>query len=178
MPVTINGSGPVTGVTAITGAGLDLITTQTFSAASAVNVDAVFSSTYDNYKIVVTGTLASGIQRVRFALRASGTTATTNMESIAAETTSAGVSAKSQATGDIGNAAVDGFAISLDVFGPNLSSITTAVTSNAARQAGVNFWNWNGSWIHTTASAYTGFALTPASSTITGSVSVYGYRKV
>ena len=42
-----------------TAGGLQLITTQTFSAVSAVNVNNCFTSTYDNYQVVISGTTPS-----------------------------------------------------------------------------------------------------------------------
>jgi hypothetical protein len=51
----------------------------TFSGVSSVSLNGIFSSTYDNYKIIVTVTTATG--ETRYRLRVSGTDATTNYDS-------------------------------------------------------------------------------------------------
>ncbi len=51
---------------------LTLITTQSFSAASAVNVNNCFSATYDNYKVHIQFSASSGSTTLQFRFRAGG----------------------------------------------------------------------------------------------------------
>jgi hypothetical protein len=56
--------------------------TVTFSGASSVSLNGCFSSAYENYRIVINVTSASGTgDRIRFQLRASGTNTATNYAS-------------------------------------------------------------------------------------------------
>ena len=61
---------------------LVLITTATASAVNSLSVNNCFSATYQNYKIIYTQTAATGSGVFTFRLRASGSDATTNYNSI------------------------------------------------------------------------------------------------
>lgn len=101
MPVAINGSGPITGVTSlnttvsdtelgyldgVTSAiqtqinanlpGMQLITTQTFSGVSSVSVNNCFTASFENYLIVASSVTGSTTARIRIRLRSAGTDAT------------------------------------------------------------------------------------------------------
>jgi len=56
-----------------TGAGLVLITNQSFTTSSAINVNSVFTSTYRNYRVIVNVTASSAQAGLPMRLRASGT---------------------------------------------------------------------------------------------------------
>lgn len=105
MPITINGTGPIDGITSLnttvsstelgyldgvtsalqtqinTAGGLVKITDNTFSAQSSVSVNNCFTSTYANYRVIInlTATTGSG-GYMTIRLRAAGTDATTNYE--------------------------------------------------------------------------------------------------
>jgi hypothetical protein len=164
------------------------ITSATFSASSAVNVDNCFSSTYKNYLINIENTsLASGSDvRLRCRLRVSGSDNTTSNynESRQGRTwySSSADFAGSTAAGDgwyfFGNFETSGTA---QVTGAINSSITmyqpyeTAYTaynalcsnSDASQRSGGKF---------AATTSFTGFTIFPASSTITGTVKVYGIK--
>lgn len=102
MPIVLNGSGPITGVTSLnttvsdteigyldgvtsalqtqinskandSAVGLVKIVASSFSAVTSVNVNDCFSSTYDNYRITLrVDPLASGNQVIDWRLRVSG----------------------------------------------------------------------------------------------------------
>ena len=184
MPVTINGSGPVTGVTAITGAGLDLITTQTFSAVSSVSFNNCFTATYENYRIVVNAvgsTDGSSGVPIRFRFRSGGSdyTASTYAEfgifvnasggpsrffnnSVTEVTVGWHQNYGGQSSFDLNNAAQTG--VNKHLVGNSFGSGT------ADGYGGVNM-----ARVLSTA-AYDGFSIRPTAGTITGTIRVYGYR--
>jgi len=65
------------------GGGLVYITSSTFSAATAVNINNCFTSSYRNYKIIVDLTTSSADDGLRFRLRVSGADNTTSNYSFA-----------------------------------------------------------------------------------------------
>lgn len=148
----------------------------TFTGASTVSINDVFSATYDNYFIQGNFTPASG-QEIYYRLRVAGADATgsnyanqqfkgTSSTSIAdAATTANGLFSVNSSTRHIVSAffyspfeAVPTFSVS------NFYNLTPAVG-----QLGVN---------HTLSTSYTGITFyTNAGGTMTGTVYVYGYRK-
>lgn len=161
------------------GGGLVLVYSDTFSAASAVHVDDCFTTDYDAYRIIVSALAASGSPNVTLNMRASGTDNTsTNYHyqiSIASNASTYPIRATSQNTMQLGRAdAVTGLMVS-DIFGPALATQTQVMGMYAQGTTSAEITNLFG--VHDVASAYDGFTLTPASSTITGSVYVYGYAK-
>ena len=193
MPVTIYGSGPVTGVTSITGTGMDLITPTSvagsgvtlsggqvsFSAATIVSVNGCFSSNYENYKIVFK-ILPSTNNELDMRLRVGGIDAITNYITqyvYAAGTTIAtaplGVSTYMQIAylGSFNNNLTD-----LSISGPALASSTSAIalTSYANSASTVRHENWYG--VHSTATAYDGATFFTNTGTMTGTLRIYGLR--
>jgi hypothetical protein len=164
--------------------GLTLITNQTFSSSSAVNVNDVFSSTYRNYRVVMEITSANptpGSNGVNMRMRVSGT------DNSSANYFSDRVFGQNTSVGSQGNtSAATNFPAVLeyevgtangvyDVIAP-FESANTAIT-------GLNQFRYTSFYQHTTmltgqmtvSTSYTGFSLIPASGTITGRVLVYGY---
>jgi hypothetical protein len=76
--ITLASSGAVEINGSMTGAGLDLITTQSFSAASSVSVDNCFTATYDMYRIQIRLTASSTNLQLRCRTRLSGSDDTAN----------------------------------------------------------------------------------------------------
>ena len=62
------------GASAAPASGLTFISTNSFSASNQVNVDNVFTSTYQQYKIFINITARSADTNIQFRLRAGGTT--------------------------------------------------------------------------------------------------------
>lgn len=155
--------------------GLDLIKTQTIgSAVSSVTVSDVFSSTYDNYKIMVTAGASSASMDMWMTL---GSTTTGyyyglnyNIFNSTASATGASNAAK---WAYIGSSTGTSIAINADILSPNLveqTFFTSTVTSDGYVGVG-------GGYLANTTS-YTAFTLTPSSGTLTGgNIAVYGYAK-
>jgi hypothetical protein len=160
------------------GGGLVFIQKGSFSASSAVNVNTCFSSTYDNYKILVrvTGTSVTNGE-IRFRMR-SGTTdnsasSYTSQRLYAQSTTVGGSRIVNQTSGILGSYNTSVSFLSTDMFQPFLAAVTGYSTQVSYNQEFIDFF----AGAHTVASSFDGFTLFPDSGTITGEVWVYGYAK-
>jgi hypothetical protein len=175
MPVTINGSGTVTGVSADSlSTGLQHITTKSFTGVSSISVDNCFSSAFENYRIIGT-IVGSGDTSISFRLRVSGA------DNSASSYNSIGyfviinegptrIQSTSQTSARFGSANTTGYTNTLDIFGPHAVSATrfqSLVGGNLQTS------QWGGS--HEVVSSFTGFTVIPGAGTITGTLRVYGY---
>lgn len=167
------------------GAGLTLINTTSFSAVSSQSVNNVFSSTYDNYLILINYTSISAADtNFSFRLRASSTDAITNYSNWIMGVTSGGAAnniVSNSQTANIINQSDSSETLerttSLTLFNPNKANNTFGhLQSTGINQTGA-YIGLAGSIAHLTASAYTGFTLLRDSGTFTGSVSTYGFKK-
>jgi hypothetical protein len=162
--------------TASTGA-LTLITTTSFSAAAAMSVNNVFTSTYTNYLIQFKLGVTAGTVDIYYKERSSGTDDSDFYYYGATKVTNSGTVTGSGAANTtaftICNTSTDGYG-SIIVYSP-------AVATNT-------YYDWktmdfspnivSGGGLHaSTPTTCDGFSIIPASSTITGTVSVYGYSK-
>jgi hypothetical protein len=160
------------------GAGLVFIQKGTFSATATVNVNTCFSSTYDNYRILVKVTGASVVNgEVRLRMRSAttdNTSANYNYQRLYAQSTSVGGSSATNQTSAImgpQNTALSWFAT--DMWSPFLAENTGYVTVSSYNQTHID--NFSGA--HKVASSFDGFTMFPDAGTITGEVWVYGYAK-
>lgn len=162
----------------MTGAGLDLITTQSFSAVSSVSINNCFTATYDNYVFTADVTSSADTYLV-MRLRANGSDDTNTSYK---RWLGYGSSAPAFATLESNNASTV-FSLSssvehsavVNVFAPRLSQKTRVIHNVAfhVTNAGLMF----GGGVFNATTSFDGFTLFPNSGTITGTVSVYGYRK-
>ena len=162
--------------------GLVLVKSQTIgSAVSSVTVSDCFSSTYDNYKIVVSGgAVSSASQNLRLQLGSSTTGYYSALVYIRTDTptTVRGDALDNTAAyfewAGIGN--VDGLAVDMTLMNVALAKKTTGSAVYAFEASG-DAYIGQSTHYHTVATAYTGFTLTCAGGTMTGGViRVYGYR--
>jgi hypothetical protein len=163
----------------LSGQGLTVVKAETpFSASAAVTADAVFTSGYTNYRILMTATAAAGTPALNVTLRASGVAATTNYAWNTLNVTGAtltGSSASAQASWTAGQIQTT-TGVSwwmFDLYNPQLA-VATQMTTTMAQSATQSWLYWSN---NTNATAYDGIGFTPASSTITGSYTIYGYWK-
>lgn len=167
--------------TAAAGGGdLVRITTSTFSAVSAANVDSVFSSTYQNYLILMAINSSSGSNAMNLRFRTSGTTNTTTNYGSNWEY---GAFGSGGATGQLGSAAGSDLAYISDVtgggvyyamtvFNPQVSQRTLAVYSGVQ----TNSYRVTGALQFAATTSFDGISFISAAGTITGNISVYGYK--
>jgi hypothetical protein len=171
--------------TYLTNSGLVYVTGASFSAASSVSVNNCFTSTYDNYRLMIniTGNSVSSTNRIRF--RASGTDTTTNyyLGGLISYTGSAITSAATSS----GSASSFYFQVADTTYFPNhpacieimqpFLSYRTMWSLHAMYSVNPNpYALWvNGCMNNTT--SYDGFTIFPDSGTISGTYRVYGYRQ-
>lgn len=158
--------------------GLTVVKSETtFTSATSVTADNVFTSTYTNYLVIVRCTTTTSAQ-LFWALRVGGVTAATNynFQNLGAASTTVFASRSTSQTkcayGDSGTT------MSLNAFilsGPNLAEATTSTTftNNQGASGGISISTYAGN--HTTATAYDGIELTGG--TATGSYTIYGLGK-
>ncbi len=154
------------------------------TSASSVSINGVFSSSYDNYKIVFSNMTGSGAsQNIRFRLRKSGTDNSSNIyyiQYISANNTSIGGARVTQTQWVVGDVRDQGpMALTLDLFNPNNASVKTNCLTFDMQNSTTEPILYFAALTHDLASSadFDGFTIFPASGTMSGQVSVYGYRK-
>jgi hypothetical protein len=155
-------------------AGMVLLNTTSFSAVTSQSVNTVFSSSYDNYRIIIKTTASN--DSVTFKLRVSGVDASTNYQYQtlqANSTTISGARSSAQTSFNIGAAGTNSL-LTIELGSPAIAEQTTFVCNTAYNQTNNQVFLSNG--LHSTATAYDGFTFACISN-MTGSVSVYGYNK-
>ena len=153
----------------------------TFSGASSVTADSVFTSTYTNYVIKFRYTTNNTVQP-SFKLRASGTSASTNynyqyINGNASSVSAAGATAQTSANfalysnGDYKSAAT------LELFSPQIAEATNFTSLNAWSPGSYSGLNAYYAGNHSTATAYDGIEFLVSAGTMTGAYTIYGYSK-
>ena len=204
MPIVLNGSGPITGVTSLnttvsdteigyldgvtsalqtqinTAGGLVKITDTSFSGSSGVSFNNCFSANYLNYRIVVETVLATGSQNIRFRMRLSGSDNQTSNSYASQRLTADGFNNVSS------ERFVDTYGVLsattatathlavVDFTRPATANPTGFVSMGNDPQTGGRVSIYAGT--HNQSTAYDGITIYPASSTFTGSIKIYGYR--
>jgi len=158
-------------------AGMVLLNTTSFSAVSSQSVNDVFSTTYDNYFLLLRTTASSDNINIR--MRVSGTDDTSANYSnlgLRITTTVDRVASYAQTSYRIGEASTGKGAIQAVIYAPFLAALTqfNGLITNGFQSPMENGFQMGA---HNVATSYTGFTLIPASGTMTGNVSVYGYSK-
>jgi hypothetical protein len=159
------------------GPGSERILASSFTAQTSVSVNTVFSSTFQNYQILINIT-ASSTAELRMRYR-SGTTDNTSSNyrqgfmyvgNVVSQAFGSGnnILDTSQNLGDTNSTA--GSSVEIFSFAPN----QTAVTKTLTRLSGSNAFVGSGALTVTT--AYNGFTIFPSTGTITGTIRVYGMR--
>ena len=178
--LTVAGGIPSWATPSAAGGGLDLISTTSFSAVASQSVNNCFSATYDNYVIKLNGVSDATGGNINFRLRVGGTDTTTNYrrQRILADGTSV------TAIRNVGTSSWELIGYVTNTFN-NDSTLTvtnpfaSVETTAFANVALVGQGNIEGN-LHfygtSNTTSYTGFTIL-CPTTMTGSVSVYGYKK-
>ena len=166
---------------AAAGGGLDFISTTSFSAVSSQSVNDVFSATYDNYVIKLNNCTAAGDLFVHMRMRVGGVDTSTNYryQNVQADNTTVTASRSTSAThfsniGYVQTAFNNDFTFSLT--NPFNTKPTSGFSNLTTGASGNIEFNSTGYGLNDSTS-YTGFTLITSTSNMTGSVSVYGYKK-
>ena len=181
MPISLDGSGLINGLELPTDSiqpGLVHINTTTFSSVSIFNLDNVFSSIYDSYRIILSASQTqSAGSAIRIKFRANGNTISSNygFSYINSTTSSAVGGLTSYDNWDIGAFGSGNFGQStVEIGGPFLLGQTTGTSMSG------NYINQSSLYIRglhqTDPTSFDGFSTYVQSGTITGTVRVYGYR--
>jgi len=178
MPISIAGSGAVTGASTLNGLtvptdaiapGLVHINTTTFNAVSSVSVNGVFSSTYNSYYILLT--------------RTAGSSTTMRMRSAGTDNSASSYELRGYYYGaSQGNENIT-TATSFNISGGSGLAMASIVLTNpflASNTFGTGLFHAvtigeAASIVHSVASSFDGLSIIGTS--ITGNISVYGYRK-
>jgi hypothetical protein len=156
---------------------LVLIKSQTIgTTVSSVEVTGAFSATYDNYKVILSGGVASTAASISLQL---GSTTTGYYSgyprviySSAAASNLADNNASSFTRYASGN--TNGLAANFELLAPNLASLT--IINGQSLTPATSSSGGNGSGFLNDTTSYTAFTFTPASGTLTGgTIKVYGY---
>ena len=212
MPITLDGSGSLGGINNIstsasvnvsgtelgyldnttsaiqsqinTAGGLVKITDQTFSAASTVNVNNCFTSTYDNYRVFIDFSAASTTLALTMRLRVSGTdNSTTNYfrQNMSAQSTTVSASQTASGTswglaGSIDNTYISYNRYMFDIFGPQLTRYTVAVVPSLFVSTTPQYYSNLDAYLFNATTSFDGFSLLASTGNVTGTLRVYGYR--
>jgi hypothetical protein len=172
---------PTSAVIATGSGSANALGTVTFSGATAINLNGVFSSAYTSYRLIFTGIDASDVTSYfTFRLRASGTDSTSTYSRMGTKSTAnAGNdawNAESQTQVLLANAAyASKLGGHLELHNPNVASATTYTWHFQGNQNGGAGTGVVASGQHSTNTAYDGITIYPTGGTISGKVTVYGY---
>ena len=173
---TYNGTSWVTWGTAPDVAGLTLISSTTIgSAVSSVTVSSAFSSTYDNYWIILSGGVASGTTGISMTLGATSTGYYRSgfYNTYTSATVQGDVEANAASWGVVGLGTTNTLSASIQLFAPNLAKNTIFNSMSAYSTTTGRLWI-NGGYLADT-TQYTAFTLS-ASTMTGGTVKVYGLK--
>ena len=154
--------------------GLELISSTTIgSAVTTVAVSNVFSSTYDNYRIIISGGAASSSDAgliMTLGAKVTGYKSVLYYQDYSnGAITILGAVTTYMFTGRTGT---NGHSAMIDVIAPNLAKDTTVIAHGASPT--FNTWAINNT---NDTTSYTGFTLDRSGGTLTGgTIKVYGYR--
>lgn len=179
--LTLASSGAVAINGSMTGAGLDHITTQSFSAVSSVSIDNCFTSEYDNYRFSLNfynETATTTGLYMRFRSNGSDYTGTTYTYLLEYMTNAGGpyraysVSVTNIQIGSVGDFRGAGF---IEVFGPKITdrTISTGLIYAVGSSTNASMISHSTDYAQ---NSFDGFTLYPSSGTLTGKISVYGYK--
>lgn len=158
--------------------GLDHIHTETFSAASTVSVNNVFSSTYKAYKIIIDHSASTALNTT-IRLRSSGADDTNanylRQYLLATGATVSGGRVSAQTSWTL-NAPVNNRASAeFLIINPFETLATTAQCINAVDYTSNNLIIAD-SYAYTTTTSFDGLSLIASTGNITGFISIYGYK--
>ena len=164
--------------------GLVLITSQTVSSASTIDVTSCFSSTYDNYLLHWSFSGSSQNLAIRIRMLSGSTPETgSNYANAWAGYNSGGGTGNGYAgiqsyfeVNEMISGSPTESATRLDIIGPNLAA-RTKVLMQSSNSNGTDYFVRQGSGTHNLLTAYDGFRLYPSAGTFSGTLRLYGYRK-
>lgn len=173
--LTLASDGTVSGGSGL--GGLVHLHTETFSAVSSVSIDNVFSSTYENYRIIMDTTTTANVE-FSLRLRVSGAdNSTANSYVTQRLTASASTVSGSRSTIDNWSfgehQTVQGNGHDAIIWRPFATEKTSFWNNTAATSSSAYISTRTGT--HNQATSYDGFTIYQASGTFSGTIRIYGY---
>lgn len=157
--------------------GLVHIETRTISAVASESFNDVFTSQFTNYRIMGTLNTASGVPRIRLRYRVGGSdflSANYRFQELrSGSTTVTSTRFSNQTSQDLGLISNVTSNFVIDVFEPELVAETGFTSLSQFERDAVAFFGG----ALTVTNSFTGFTLIPASSTVAGTISIFGYAK-
>jgi hypothetical protein len=162
--------------------GMVLVNTTNMSGVASQSVNSVFTSAFENYRIVFD--LSNGDGSVTLKLRASGTDTTTNYDYLTIYgLVGTGFQIASNALGTDEfylfnmTTAIDGSGTGyIDVFNPNVAFPTSVVSDNFGASGGAIYW-YKTYGRQTASTQFDGFTIADNGTGLTGAVRTYGYNQ-
>lgn len=151
------------------------------SAVTSISLNGVFTAGYENYAIVIRWALGTGADNVSYRMRLSGTDDTSSnygyQELVANGATASASRSTGLSSGRICTAHPHPTGWLVQVYGPALAE-WTVLRSVSTRQNGTasDPVIYDIATNHVVTTAYDGITFFPASSSLTGTVRVYGYE--
>jgi hypothetical protein len=181
---TIAGSGAAPGMvlitpTSVAGSGVTLSGGEvTFSAATTISVNGVFTATYDNYRMVWESSLTASEDALEIRMRLAGTDNSSSNYTYqwfyATGTSTDAFRATGQTKHRVSNVSVNRSFGVTDIGSPALAQRTAFVTNSTVDASTPAARFYVGA--QTQATAFDGISLIPASSSMTGKLRIYGLR--
>jgi|688.fasta_scaffold123663_5 hypothetical protein len=161
--------------------GLTLINTTSFSGVTTVNVNDVFSATYDNYKLKLWffGASASGALSFRYRVGgADNSTSNYARQYLVAGSTAVSAARESGATSHIlNNVQLNYHYADYEIFNPFATNFSTQHCTEYYRaDQNQNSEYWVKGNIFQATTSFTGFSLISSGAAITGKLQVFGYN--
>jgi hypothetical protein len=164
--------------------GMTQVANVSFTTASAVQVDNVFTSSYDNYKIIFKTTAFSGTNVAVYTQFVDGTTpigtntyyqGLTGITDGSTAALSAGINLTALTIAYGSSSGGDITSLALDVITPQKSEKTTALISSY-NWNGTNTFSYVGGGLFNASTQFEGIRFFTSTGTFSGTVRVYGYR--
>jgi hypothetical protein len=161
--------------TSLTNSGLVYVKQQTIgTGVSSVTVTDAFSSSYENYKIVVNGGISNTAQAITLKLGSS--TSGYSYNTLIYNYATGGATVLNSNSASVfdyaGEANTNFLNVCLDILSPNLAKYTTIQGSYIGENSG-----GTAAGVHKVATAYTSFTLAVAGTVTGGTIRIYGYRQ-
>jgi hypothetical protein len=190
MPLTTYTAGEVLTASSLNGnfqaaGGLQYVTQASNSGTGTLSINNCFTSTYENYRIIINQTAMSGNDAIYLRMRVGGADDTTANYQYAANTATAaggssvmaGANQDTVLLGLVGRASPNAGS-SIDIFSPQLTSRTWATTLRYEYDS-VNYNSRSGSFVKDQITSFDGFTLIAGGGkTFSATVYVYGYRNL
>lgn len=167
------------------GRGLVHINTTSVSAVSSQSFNNVFTSTYTNYRIVIDNMIgATANQDLNLRLRVGGVDASTgiyNAQELRGSGTTTSAARTTNGTvlqiGSIGYSAGETSSVVVELQNPQAATRTTWIANNMFLASGTGAINLNVYGYVANATQYDGFTIFGTTYAITGTISIFGYKK-